>query len=77
MSRVREMLAVTTLDYSATLLPPSVTTVDRVFIANSAQIANGTLNVNETLGLAHRKARELGSLLHGSRAAPRAQAGAA
>ena len=26
---------------------------------NSAQIANGTLNVNETLGLADRKAREL------------------
>jgi protoporphyrinogen oxidase len=76
-SRVREMLAVTTLDYSANLLPASVTTVDRVFIANSAQIANGTLNVNETLGLAHRKARELGSLLHGSRAASRAQAGAA
>jgi protoporphyrinogen oxidase len=76
-SRVREMLAVTTLDYSSTLLPPTRTTVDRVFIANSAQIANGTLNVNETLGLAERKARELGSLLRESSAASPAAAGAA
>jgi protoporphyrinogen oxidase len=76
-SRVRDMLAVTTLDYSTTLLPASATTVDRVFIANSAQIANGTLNVNETLGLARRKARELGSLLQGPRVASQASAGAA
>lgn len=76
-SRVREMLAVTTLDYSATLLPPTRTSVERVFIANSAQIANGTLNVNETLGLARRKARELGPLLVGGRARSTAPAGAA
>jgi protoporphyrinogen oxidase len=76
-SRVREMLAVTTLDYSDKLLPASRTTVDRVFIANSAQIANGTLNVNETLALAKRKAQELGSLLLGPRAASAAPAGAA
>jgi hypothetical protein len=62
-SRVREMLAVTTLNYSATLLPPTTTTVDRVFIVNSAQIANGTLNVNETLGLAQKKALELQQVL--------------
>ena len=62
-SRVREMLAVTTLNYSATLLPPTATSVDRVFIVNSAQIANGTLNVNETLGLADRKARSSTPLL--------------
>ncbi len=62
-SRVREMLAVTTLNYSATLLPPTATTVDRVFIVNSAQIANGTLNVNETLGLAQKKALELRTVL--------------
>jgi protoporphyrinogen oxidase len=76
-SRVREMLAVTTLDYSTTLLPPSTTSMDRVFIANSAQIANGTLNVNETLALADRKARELVALLRGPRAASTAPAGAA
>lgn len=76
-SRVREMLAVTTLDYSTTLLPSSATSVDRVFIANSAQIANGTLNVNETLALADRKARELIPLLTRPRAPSAAPAGAA
>jgi protoporphyrinogen oxidase len=76
-SRVREMLAVTTLDYSATLLPESRTSVDRVFIANSAQIAAGTLNVNETLGLADRKARELGPLLLEARSRSTARVGAA
>jgi protoporphyrinogen oxidase len=76
-SRVREMLAVTTLDYSATLMPPSATTLDRVFIVNSAQIANGTLNVNETVGLAERKARELRLLLRGSVAPAPMSAGAA
>jgi protoporphyrinogen oxidase len=62
-SRVREMLAVTTLNYSATVLPATTTTLDRVFIVNSAQIANGTLNVNETLGLAQKKALELDTVL--------------
>ena len=69
-SRVREMLAVTTLNYSSTLLPPTATTMNRVFIVNSAQIANGTLNVNETLGLADRKAGELQSLLFDPAADP-------
>jgi protoporphyrinogen oxidase len=76
-SRVREMLAVTTVDYSTKLLPGSPTSMERVFIVNSAQIANGTLNVNETLGLADRKARELQSLLLGSGARATAPAGTA
>lgn len=76
-SRVREMLAVTTLDYSTRLLPPSATSIDRVFIVNSSQIANGTLNVNETLGLADRKLRELGPLLLGPAPAAHAATGAA
>ena len=76
-SRVREMLAVTTLDYSSRLLPDSRTSLDRVFIVNSAQIANGTLNVNETVGLAARKAGELQHLLRGGRAPAPATAGAA
>jgi protoporphyrinogen oxidase len=75
-SRVREMLAVTTLDYSSTLLPPSPTSVERVFIVNSSQIANGTLNVNETVGLAERKALELQPLLQGHRATSHSPAGA-
>jgi protoporphyrinogen oxidase len=52
-SRVREVLAVTTLDYTASKLPARTTSVPNVFIANSAQIAQGTLNVNETIALAH------------------------
>ena len=58
-SRVREMLAVSTLHYSDTLLPSTRTSLENVFVVNSAQIANGTLNVNETLGLAAAKAAEL------------------
>ena len=49
-SRVRYVLAVSTLDYSTVALPPVRTSLSNVFIANSAQIANGTLNVNETIG---------------------------
>ena len=49
------MLAVTTLGYSSRLLPPTVTTLPGVYLVNSAQIANGTLNVNETLALAERR----------------------
>jgi protoporphyrinogen oxidase len=75
-SRVREMLAVTTLHYSDAVLPSTATSLDRVFVVNSAQIANGTLNVNETLALAERKATELGRLLHRP-VGRRAEAGAA
>jgi hypothetical protein len=39
------------LNYSRDL-PPTKTSVDGVYIVNSAQIVNGTLNVNETIRLA-------------------------
>jgi hypothetical protein len=58
-SRVREMLAVSTLGYSARHAPPVRTSVPNLYIVNSAQIANGTLNVNETIGLAHGRAPEI------------------
>ncbi len=58
-SRVREVLAVSTLDYSARCLPPRTTSIPGVHVANSAQIANGTLNVNETIGLANAQAAAL------------------
>ncbi|HEU5042143.1 MAG TPA: NAD(P)/FAD-dependent oxidoreductase [Gemmatimonadales bacterium] len=77
LSRVRDMLAVTTLDYSAALLPPTATSIDGIFIVNSAQIANGTLNVNETVALASRKADELEPVLRDTTLAPRRAAGAA
>jgi protoporphyrinogen oxidase len=70
-ARVREVLAVSTIDYSRSLLPPLETSVDRVFVVNSAQIAQGTLNVNETLSLATRQAAALGPMLRPSDVAGR------
>ncbi len=72
-SRVREMLAVSTVGYSTTLAPPLRTSVPNLYVTNSAQIVNGTLNVNETVGLAHAKADELLNALQ----SPVALAGAA
>ncbi len=69
-SRVREVLAVSTLDYSARLLPPLATSLPGIHVVNSAQIANGTLNLNETIGLANQQARALAPRLR--RAAPEA-----
>lgn len=57
-SRVRHVFPLPTLDYSARL--PSIdTSLDGTFIVNSAQIVNGTLNVNETLQLADRTFKQL------------------
>ena len=50
-ARARDVLAISTLDYSATTLPPARTSLPNVFIVNSAQIESGTLNLNETVGL--------------------------
>jgi protoporphyrinogen oxidase len=58
-SRVREVLAVSTLNYSADAMPPLHTSIEHVHVANSAQIANGTLNVNETVKLAGEQADAL------------------
>jgi protoporphyrinogen oxidase len=58
-SKVRDMLAITTLRYSVEALPHRRTSLPDVFIVNSAQIANGTLNVNETVALANSAAVEL------------------
>ena len=51
-SRAREVLALTTLHYSERWLPPVETSLPGVFVVTSAQIAAGTLNVNETLHVA-------------------------
>ena len=52
-SRVRQVFPLPTIDYSANV--PSVeTSLRNVFIVNSAQITNGTLNVNETIQLAEK-----------------------
>jgi protoporphyrinogen oxidase len=63
-ARARDVLAISTLDYSATTLPAMRTSLANVFIVNSAQIESGTLNLNETVGLANRQAAELAPLLN-------------
>ncbi len=50
-SRARQVLAIATIDYTARAMPPLKTSLPNVFLVNSAQIASGTLNVNETLGV--------------------------
>lgn len=52
-SRVRQVFPLPTLEYSENV--PSVkTSLENVFIVNSSQITNGTLNVNETIQLAEK-----------------------
>jgi protoporphyrinogen oxidase len=57
-SRVREVFGIPTLRYSKHV-PAVNTSVPGVHLVTSAQIVNGTLNVNETIGLAERAARDL------------------
>ena len=57
-SRVRHVVALTTLNYSDNL-PPMKTSLPGVFAINSAHIVNGTLNVNETVKLAEDAVKEL------------------
>jgi protoporphyrinogen oxidase len=57
-SRVRHVLAISTLNYSQNL-PPMLTSIPGVAIVNSAHIVNGTLNVNETVQLAERGVKVL------------------
>jgi protoporphyrinogen oxidase len=51
LSRVRQVMALPTLNYS-TQVPPIKTSLDNVFAVNSAQIVKGTLNVNEVIEIA-------------------------
>lgn len=55
-SRVRYVLAISTLNYS-TRMPPMTTSIPGLHIVNNAHILNGTLNVNETIQLAENAAR--------------------
>jgi protoporphyrinogen oxidase len=55
-SRVREVFPLPVLDYSERL-PPVGTSLAGLFVLNSSQIRNGTLNVNETIQLAERFCR--------------------
>ncbi len=62
-SRARDVLALSTVNYSSDALPSTTTSLENVYVVNGAQIAAGTLNVNETVALADRKATELQTLL--------------
>ncbi len=53
--RVREVFAIPTVHYTRDRCPSVRTSLDRVTIVNSAQITDGTLNVNETVALADRQ----------------------
>ena len=57
-ARTRHVLAIPTLDYSS-LKPPTETSVPGLFIVNSAQIVNASLNVNDTIKLANETAANL------------------
>lgn len=48
-ARVREVMAVPTVGYRDRV-PPVVTSVPGLYLVNSAQIIDGTLNVDATLG---------------------------
>jgi protoporphyrinogen oxidase len=52
-ARARHVLPVATLGYSDRV-PPFTTTLAGVYVVNSTQIVNGTLNVNQTLELSDR-----------------------
>ena len=51
-SRVRQVMAIPTLNYSETV-PSHLTSIPGLYVVNSSQICNGTLNVNENVKLAN------------------------
>jgi hypothetical protein len=57
-SRVKHVFAVPTVGF-ADRLPPMRTSVPGLHLVSSANIANGTLNVDETVALAERAARDV------------------
>jgi len=64
-SRARKVQALATLNYQAEVLPATITSQPRIFVANSSQIINGTLNLNETITVANNKAVEIRGALTG------------
>ena len=57
-ARARYVAALPTLNYSE-IVPPVRTSVPGLFVVNSSQIVNGTLNVNETVQLANQAVASL------------------
>jgi protoporphyrinogen oxidase len=57
-SKARVVFALPTIDYSKKV-PGITTSIGNYYIVNSAQIINGTLNVNETIQVAETKLKEI------------------
>jgi hypothetical protein len=57
-SQARIVFALPTLNYSKKV-PGVTTSLGNYYIINSAQIINGTLNVNETIQVAENKLKEI------------------
>jgi protoporphyrinogen oxidase len=57
-SRARHVFALSTINRSEHL-PSVVTSIPGMYLVNSAQIVNGTLNVNETVQLAERSLQQI------------------
>ena len=57
-SRTRNVFPVTTLNYSENVLP-FASSIPGLWIVNASQIINGTLAVNQTVGLADRATTEI------------------
>jgi protoporphyrinogen oxidase len=70
-SRVRQVFAISTLGYSERV-PPLHTSQPGIHLCGSAQIVNGTLNVDEAVALAERAARRFS--VGSDRPRPRSQA---
>ncbi len=64
-ARARNVMALPTLNYSTTLMPAVETSRRGLFLVSSAQIPDGTLNVNETIGLAERAVPKILAFLAG------------
>ena len=62
-TREKQVLPLNILNYSSEVLFPTRTSLGNVFVVNSAQITEGTMNVNETIGLGNRKAKEIIGLI--------------
>ena len=57
-AKARVVFALPTINYSKNI-PGITTSIDNYYIVNSAQIINGTLNVNETILVAEKKLKEI------------------
>lgn len=62
-ARARWVMALPTLGYSRATVPWTVTSAPGIYVVNSSQIVNGTLNNNETVALADARAEALRGLL--------------